>query len=127
MPTRDYSLLGPDGRRAVETGLAAAEWYHTDVPRKVMKELMQRHDGPAIRDTAIWLGSMAVLAGAGIALWLSGHPWLSLPVWLAYGVLYGSASDSRWHETQHGTAFKTGWMNDWVYQRSTFPPPCRSP
>ena len=120
MATRDYSLLGPDGRRAVETGLAAAEWYHTEVPRKVMKELMQRRDEPAIRDTAIWLGSMAVLAGAGIALWLGGHPWLSLPFWLAYGVLYGSASDSRWHETQHGTAFKTGWMNDWVYQIACF-------
>ena len=38
--TRDYSLLGPDGARAVETGLAAAEWYHTEVPRKVMKDLM---------------------------------------------------------------------------------------
>src|SRR5688500_7616912 len=103
MGKRNYSLLGPDGRRAVETGLAAAEWYHTGVPRKGMKERMQRKDGPAIRDTAIWLGSMAVLAGAGIALWLGGHPWLSLPFWLAYGVLYGSASDSRWHESSHGT------------------------
>ena len=25
-----------------------------------MKELMQRSDGPAIRDTAIWLGAMVV-------------------------------------------------------------------
>lgn len=120
MAKRDYSLLGPDGQRAVETGLAAAEWYHTEVPRKAMKELMQRSDGPAIRDTAIWLGSMVVLAGAGIALWVSGHPWLSLPFWLAYGVLYGSASDSRWHETQHGTAFRTPWMNEWVYQIACF-------
>ena len=120
MGKRDYSLLGPDGRRAVETGLAAAEWYHTEVPRKVMKELMQRKDGPAIRDTAIWLGSMAVLAGIAVALWLGGHPWLSVPFWLAYGVLYGSASDSRWHESSHGTAFKTPWMNDWVYQIACF-------
>ena len=35
---RDYSLIGRDGRLAVETGLAAAEWYHTDIPRKEMKE-----------------------------------------------------------------------------------------
>ena len=53
MTKRDYSLLGPDGKRAVEIGLAAAEWYHTEVPRKVMKDLMQRSDQPAIRDTAI--------------------------------------------------------------------------
>lgn len=120
MTKRDYSLLGPDGRRAVETGLAAAEWYHTEVPRKVMKELMQRKDGPAIRDTALWLGSMAVLAGISVALWVNGHPWWSIPFWLAYGVLYGSASDSRLHECGPGTAFRTGWMNDWVYQIACF-------
>ncbi|TIQ61180.1 MAG: fatty acid desaturase, partial [Mesorhizobium sp.] len=44
---RDYSLIGRDAKLAVETGLAAAEWYHTDIPRKQMKELMQRSDGPA--------------------------------------------------------------------------------
>ena len=120
MAKRDYSMLGPDGARAVETGLAAAEWYHTDVPRKVMKDLMQRFDGPAIRDTIIWLGAMVVFAGIAIALWVNGHPWLSVPFLLAYGVLYGSASDSRWHETQHGTAFKTPWMNNAVYQIACF-------
>ena len=116
-PKRDYSLLGADGRRAIETGLASAEWYHTDVPRKDMKELMQRSDAPAIRDTIIWLGSMVVLAGIGIWLWPS---WWSLPFWLAYGVLYGSASDSRWHECGHGTAFRTQWMNQWVYEIASF-------
>lgn len=117
MTHRDYSLLGPDARRAVETGLAAAEWYHTEVPRKVMKDLMQRSDQPAIRDTILYYGLMIVFAGTGIALWPS---WWSAPFWLAYGVLYGSASDSRWHECQHGTAFKTPWMNDVVYQIACF-------
>ncbi len=117
MATRDYSLLGPDGARAVETGLAAAEWYHTDMPRKAMKELMQRRNGPAIRDTIILYGAMILLAGIGIALWPS---WWSAPFWLAYGVLYGSASDSRWHECQHGTAFKTPWMNEVIYQIACF-------
>jgi fatty acid desaturase len=60
---------------------------------------------------------MAVLAGIGIALWPS---WWSVPFWLAYGVLYGSASDSRWHECGHGTAFRTKWMNDWVYEIASF-------
>ena len=117
MAKRDYSLLGADGRRAVETGLAAAEWYHTDVPRKEMKALMQREDGPAIRDTAIYYGAMIGLAAIGIALWPS---WWSAPFWLAYGVLYGSASDSRWHECGHGTAFRTPWMNNLVYEIASF-------
>jgi fatty acid desaturase len=117
MSKRDYSPFGPDAKRAVESGLTAAEWYHTEVPRKVMKDLMARSDAPAIRDTIILYGSMILLAGIGIALWPS--LW-SAPFWLAYGVLYGSASDSRWHECSHGTAFKTPWMNNWVYQIASF-------
>ena len=50
---------------------------------------------------------MAVFARAGIALWPSG--W-SVPLWLVFGVPYGSAMDSRWHECRHGTVFRTGWM-----------------
>ncbi len=114
---RDYSLLGPDGKRAVETGLASAEWYHSDIPRAEMKALMKRSDQPAIRDTVLYYGLMIVFAGIGIALWPS---WWSAPFWLAYGVLYGSGSDSRWHEAGHGTAFKTPWMNDVVYQIACF-------
>ena len=117
MATRDYSMLGPDARRAVETGLAAAEWYHTDIPRKEMKELMKRADGPAIRDTILLFAAMALFAGIGIALWPG---WWSAPFWLAYGVLYGSAMDSRWHECSHGTAFKTRHYNDWLYQIASF-------
>ena len=117
MATRDYSMLGPDARRAVETGLAAAEWYHTDIPRKEMKELMKRADGPAIRDTILLFAAMALFAGIGIALWPG---WWSVPFWLAYGVLYGSAMDSRWHECSHGTAFKTRHYNDWLYQIASF-------
>ena len=86
MAKRDYSLLGPDARQAVETGLAAAEWYHTNVPRKQMKDLMQRSDQPAIRDTILLFSCMIVFAAIGIALWPS---WWSAPFWLAYGVLYG--------------------------------------
>ena len=33
---RDYSLVGESTKLAIETGLASAEWYHTDVSRKAM-------------------------------------------------------------------------------------------
>lgn len=117
MAPRDYSPFGEDAKRAVESGLTVAEWYHTDVPRKVMKGLMARSDAPAIRDTLVLYGLMIALAGAGIALWPS--LW-SAPFWLCYGVLYGSASDSRWHECGHGTAFRTPWMNAVVYEIASF-------
>jgi fatty acid desaturase len=114
---RDYGLLGAETDAAIKAGLKSAEWYHTDIPRKDMKELMKRVDGPAIRDTIIWLGLMIVFAAAAIWLWPSW--WAVLPL-LAYGVLYGSASDSRWHEAGHGTAFKTMWMNNGVYHIACF-------
>jgi len=114
---RDYTLTGPNAQRAVERGLMAANWYRTEVPRKDLKALMKRYDGPAIRDTIVWLGALIVFGGLGVYFWGS---WLAVPFFLAYGVLYASASDSRWHECGHGTAFKTAWMNDVVYQIASF-------
>ncbi len=114
---RDYSLTGPSSKRAIAIGLASAEWYHTDVPRKTIKALMTRSDGPAIRDTIIWAFGHVLFAAGGIYFW---GTWWCVPFWAAYGVLYGSACDSRWHECGHGTAFRTRWMNDVVYNIASF-------
>jgi fatty acid desaturase len=114
---RDYSLVGADSRRAVEIGLASAEWYHSDVPRKVMKDLMQRTDGPAVRDTILWFVLLIGGAWGGIAFWGSGA---CVPFLFVYSVIYGSSCDSRWHECGHGTAFRTAWMNDVIYQIASF-------
>src|SRR5947209_9445279 len=114
---RDYSLIGPSAQTAAEQGLVAAEWYHAEVPRKRMKELMRRADGPALRDTAIWLVLLAAFGLGGAWFWGS---WACVPFFIAYGVLYGSATDSRWHETGHGTAFATSWLNDALYQLASF-------
>jgi fatty acid desaturase len=54
---RDYSLIGREAKLAEERGLANAEWYACKIPRARMKELMQRRDGPAIRDTLIWFAA----------------------------------------------------------------------
>ncbi len=117
MAGRDYSLIGPNARAAAEQGLVAAEWYHAEVPRKRMKELMRRSDGPALRDTAIWLGLLVVCGFGGAWFWGS---WACVPFFVVYGVLYGSATDSRWHESGHGTAFATSWLNDVLYQVASF-------
>ncbi len=114
---RDYSLVGAEAAKAIETGLANAEWYKSPVPRKRLKELMQRSDGPALRDTAIWIGLLVSLAGLGAWLW---GTWWAVAVFAVYGVLYASAADSRWHECGHRTAFKTTWLNDAVYALASF-------
>ena len=117
MTLRDYSLTGASSRLAQEQGLASATWYQTDIPRKTMKALMKRSDGPAIRDTAIWLLCLVSFATALYLSW--GTLWAAL-VFFCYALLYGTASDSRWHECSHGTAFKTPWMNNAVYYLASF-------
>ncbi len=116
-PYRDYALDGPANAAAVQAGLANADWYQTPVERKLLKDLMQRSDGPALRDTALWIGLLILTGGLGVWLW--GTFW-AVPVFIIYGVLYASAADSRWHEMGHGTAFKTRWMNDAVYDFASF-------
>jgi fatty acid desaturase len=78
---------------------------------------MKRTDGPALRDTVIWLGA---LIAAGVGGYFTWGTWWSVPCFLIYGVLYGSATDSRWHECGHGTAFRTRWLNDAIYQLASF-------
>jgi len=117
LPMRDYSLTGPENAAAKARGLASAEWYRCAVPRKRMKELMQRRDGPAIRDTLIWFGA---IIGSGALLYSAWGTWWALPAFLLYSVIYEAPSDSRWHECSHGTAFKTYWMNDILYQVASF-------
>ena len=114
---RDYSLTGRDTQYAEEHHLVSAQWYQAPIARKRLKELMQRSDGPAIRDTAVWFAAFLVTGGLAVTFW----PTLwSIPFLIAYGVLYGSSSDSRWHECGHRSAFKTTWMNDVVYHIACF-------
>ena len=115
-----YSLIGPENKAAVDAGLAGGDWFRSAVPRRRMKELMKRSDYPAVRDTAVWIGLILLFAGLGITFWTVWHSWWAVPFFLAYGLLYGSTSDSRWHESGHGTAFKTRWIDESLYQLASF-------
>lgn len=114
---RDYSLIGKESHLAVEKGLAEATWYTSPIPREKMKELLVRKNGPAIRDTIIWL---LLIFGSGYLFYLNWGSWLALLPYIVYSTLVGSTSDSRWHESGHGTAFKTDWMNNVLYEISSF-------
>ena len=115
--TSDYSLTGVNATLAIEKGLAEAEWYTTPVPKAEMRRLLERRNGPAIRDTAILVVLLLATGYATFALW--GTWWVVIP-YLIYAVLYGTSSDSRWHECGHGTAFKTDWMNSVLYEIASF-------
>ncbi len=85
------------------------EWFKTDIDRKEFKALMQKADAPGIINTALWIGSLLI---TGYFAWLAIPYGLlfSIPAFLIYGMFY-CACDARWHESSHGTVFKTQWMN----------------
>lgn len=114
---KDYSLIGESARSAGEKGMAGAEWYSSPVQKEQMRVLLERRDGPAIRDTLLWFGLLMASGYSGFLLW--GSWWAVIP-FAIYGVLYASTSDSRWHEAGHGTAFKTDWMNNVLYEVASF-------
>jgi MocE subfamily Rieske [2Fe-2S] domain protein len=102
---------------AVENGLAEADWYQCAVPREMMRKLLVRRNGPATRDTLLWF---ALLVGTGYGTYLLWGKWWAIVPYAVYSVLYASTSDSRWHEAGHGTAFKSDWMNNVLYEIASF-------
>jgi fatty acid desaturase len=114
---RNYDVAGPESKVAQEKGLVHAEWYVSRISRQRLKELLKRKDGPAIRDTILWI---ALLLGAGFVAYLAWGTWWELPAFALYGIIYTTTADSRWHESLHGTAFKTAWMNDCLFHLVSF-------
>ena len=116
-PYNRYILNAANSARAIEQGLAEADWYTCPIPKAALRELLERRDGPALRDTLLWFGLLAASGYAGFQLW---GTWWALIAFLIYGVIYASTSDSRWHESSHGTAFRTDWLNNALYEISSF-------
>ena len=79
----DYSLVGEHAALAVEKGLADAKWYASPIPKEKMRELLERRDGPAVRDTLLWFALLLAFGLAGLALW--GTWWAIIP-FAIYGV-----------------------------------------
>ena len=113
----DYSLTGENATKSIEKGLAEADWYQCPVPRATMRKLLERSNGPAIRDTIIWFG---LIFGFGYLTFMLWGTWWAILPYLAYAALYAGSSDSRWHESSHGTAFRTDWMNNVLYEIASF-------
>ncbi|GHC50916.1 NADH:ubiquinone reductase (Na(+)-transporting) subunit F [Roseibacillus persicicus] len=114
---QDYSLVGAQTQRAIDEGLAEADWYTSPISRQDLKTVLTRKDWPTLRDCAIYFGLIAIFGYLTFSLW--GSWWALLPM-MCYGILWASASDARWHEAGHGTAFKTDWLNNALYEIASF-------
>jgi fatty acid desaturase len=101
----------------VETSpVQSVKWFTCDIPRATLKELMRRSDAPALWNFGLWI--VLLLTSGYLAYRCYGTRW-AIPAFLLYGTIY-SSSDARWHECQHGTAFKTRWVNELFYEISSF-------
>ncbi len=114
---RDYTVGGPSATNAAERGLVDADWFKPSIDRALMRQLMQRNNVWAGLHVTSWFAALIVTGWLGHRAWGS---WWAVPAFLVYGILYGSMSDSRWHECGHRTAFRTKWINDVVYYIASF-------
>ncbi len=79
--------------------------------RKTIKALGKRSDVPGL----IWLAQWAALLGVtGYLLYLSLGTWWVIPAMIAYATVLVVPAYSVSHETAHGTAFRTRWLNETV-------------
>ena len=92
----------------IPTNAASSDVY---LDRKVLKALAKRSDRPGIQYLFQW--GIALL-GSGYLVWLSlGTGWIGLAQ-ILYGTILVVPVYALSHETAHGTAFKSRWLNDAV-------------
>ena len=99
------------------SGRSQQQWKRIKVDPGLLRPLMQRQDARPMRDMLFWLGLMGLFMGLTIYLW--GSWWAALPLY-AYAVLYSTGSQSREHETGHGTAFKSKAYNKFFFELTSF-------
>ena len=82
------------------------------IERRQLKSLARRSDRPGLTYLAAWTVAMALTGGL---VWLSlGTAWV-WPAIFVYGVVLTVPTYSLSHETAHGTAYRTRWLNETVF------------
>eukprot|EP00747_Dinoflagellata_sp_TGD_P183791 gnl/TRDRNA2_/TRDRNA2_38935_c0_seq2.p1 gnl/TRDRNA2_/TRDRNA2_38935_c0~~gnl/TRDRNA2_/TRDRNA2_38935_c0_seq2.p1 ORF type:complete len:382 (-),score=35.49 gnl/TRDRNA2_/TRDRNA2_38935_c0_seq2:15-1160(-) len=100
-----------------ESYTPVATFWRPKIEVELLKRLMERRDGRPLFDMLLWL-VLLVVFGAGVVRYRD--TWLVFPLLFCYGLLYGTACGGREHETGHGTAFKTRWLNRFFYYLTCF-------
>jgi fatty acid desaturase len=79
--------------------------------RKLLKAIAQRSDRPGLIYLAQWA---AGLVGTSVLVWLSLGTFWVWPAMALHGILLTVPAYALSHETAHGTAFRTRWLNEAV-------------
>ncbi len=80
--------------------------------KKTLKAIAHRSDRPGLVYLASWA---AGLIATGSLVWLSLDSWWLWPAMLVHGILLTVPAYAFSHETAHGTAFRTRWLNELVF------------
>ena len=83
-----------------------------ELDRKTIKALCRRSDAPGLIFLAKWTASL-LLTGYGVYLSM-GSAWL-WPAMFVYGTVLSLPAYAMSHESAHGTAFRTRWLNELVF------------
>ncbi len=94
-----------------EECLQVQEWYTCDIPKKELKAFMKRDNYHAFLYFGSWL---LLLIATGYLAYRFLGTFRAVPMFFLYGVIY-SACNAIWHESSHGTPFKTSWLNEVFY------------
>ena len=82
-------------------------WFTPDISREQLKGFLKKDNWHALYMVGLWL---VLLAATGYLAFSVRGTWWAIPAFFLYGVIY-SACDARWHESSHGTVFRTPWLN----------------
>lgn len=80
--------------------------------RAQLKSLVRRSDRPGLVCLIKWIFALLV-SGYGVYLALGG--WWVWPAMFIYGSIMGLPAYAMSHETAHGTAFRTRWLNEMLF------------
>ena len=108
-PTRFETTPRPDPRDSVITNAASTG---IRIDRRRLKSLARRSDRPGLTYLAVWALAMAL---TGSLVWLALGTLYVWPAMFLFGVVMSVPSYSLSHETAHGTAFRTRWLNETVF------------
>lgn len=101
----------PSSGEGAQKRRAPTEWFFPKIDRKKLKALMKRNNSRAFLSHGLWLCLLAVSGYLSVATF--GTYWCIL-TFFVYGTLFATCN-ARWHESLHGTPFKTPVLNDIMF------------
>ena len=101
-------MSGPTATNAASSGI--------EVDRKHLRSLAKRSDQRGMMHVLKWA---VALAATGSLVWMSLDTWLAWPAMFIYGVVLTIPCYALSHESAHGTAFRSRWLNEMVFWLSS--------